>query len=58
MFSKEPAMVTGIVVAAIQLLVAFGAPIDGEQQKAILGLVAATLTVLGAFWTRWKVAPV
>lgn len=55
---REPALIVGIVVAVITLIVAFGVPIDNGQKSAIVGLVGAILSLLGAGVTRSKVTPV
>jgi hypothetical protein len=49
----EPVVVTGAVTAAVDLAVAFGAPISGGEKGAILGLVAA----IGLFVARKAVTP-
>ena len=53
----EPAAITGLVVAVITLVVAFGVPIDDSQRSAIVGVVGAVLAILGAGVVRSQVTP-
>lgn len=59
--SKEPAITIGLIGTAaasvLALLVAFGVPLDPEQQKAILGVVAALGPIIAAVITRRFVSP-
>lgn len=54
---NEPAAITGAVVAAITLAVAFGVPISSDQRSAIVGIVGAVLSLLGAGVVRSQVTP-
>ena len=54
---SEPAVITGLVVAVITLVVAFGIPISDDQRSAIVGLVGAVLAILGAGVVRSQVTP-
>ena len=53
----EPAAITGLVVAIITVVVAFGVPIDDSQRSAIVGVVGAVLAILGAGVVRSQVTP-
>lgn len=55
---REPAVVTGLVVAVLNLVVAFGLPLTGEQREAIVALTSTLLVVVGAFVVRQRVTPV
>ena len=50
---NEPALVAGVVQAALALLVAFNVPLSQEQTAAILGVSAAVLALL----VRHQVTP-
>ena len=54
---SEPAVITGLVVAVITLVVAFGIPISDDQRSAIVGLVGAVLAILGGGVVRSQVTP-
>lgn len=54
---REPAAVVGLVVAGLALVVAFGIPISTDQKAAIVGVVTAILSILGAGVTRSQVTP-
>ena len=58
----EPAVFIGLLQAlaqaALGLVTAFGLDLTIEQVAALHGFVAATLAVVGAVWTRGKVASV
>lgn len=58
MIRREPAAFSGLVVAVLTLVVTFGVPIDRDQKTAIVGVVAAVLTMIGAGVTRSQVTPV
>lgn len=51
------ASITAGVTALLTLLVAFGLDLSGEQQTAILGVVAVVAPVVVALVTRPKVTP-
>lgn len=51
---REPVLVTALVAAILQLLVAFGLNLSTEQNIAVMGVVGAVL----AFVARSKVSPV
>jgi hypothetical protein len=51
----EPAMITGATTSVILLLVAFGVPISEDQKVAVIGVVSAVLTLLGAIVVRQNV---
>lgn len=53
MFGREPALLLGLVQAALALLLAFGLDLSPEQQGTILALTAAVLAVV----TRQQVTP-
>ncbi len=59
---REPALTAGGAVAAaaalLAVLTAFGLPLSGTQQTAILTVVAAAAPIAAAFLTRAKVTPV
>jgi hypothetical protein len=57
-WKTEPALISGLVAAALVLAVSFGAPISDDQQKAVLGFTAAALMLLQAVVTRQNVVPV
>jgi hypothetical protein len=42
---REPALIVGLVTAAIALGVAFGAPITEDQKNAIIGFTVALIPV-------------
>ena len=54
LWRQEPAVITSVVAAGIDLAVLFGAPISQEQKGAIIGFVTA---VLAAVTIRSQVAP-
>ena len=61
---REPVIRGALVVALIETLivaaVAFGLPISGEQQAALMGVVltaAPVVPLVVALWQRSKVAP-
>lgn len=56
--ATEPALVVGVIDAAIILAVTFGVPISADQKTAIDGVLAAVLAILGATVTRSLVTPV
>lgn len=51
------ASITAGVTALLSLLVAFGLDLSGEQQTAILGVVAVVAPVVVALVTRPRVTP-
>ena len=51
---REPALVAGVISAAIALAVSFGAGLDETQVGAIMAVVAAVT----ALFTRQQVTPV
>lgn len=53
---NEPTLLIGLAKAALIAAVAFGLPIDGDQQAALLGLAAAVLALSGV--NRQVVIPV
>lgn len=55
--NTEPALIIGAVQAVVALAVAFGAPINDTQAKAIMGVASAVLAVLGAVVVRSRVSP-
>lgn len=59
---REPlittASITAAVTAVIGLLVSFGVPLTGDQQTAILGVVAVLAPLAVALVARHKVSPV
>lgn len=60
--NREPLLtvgtMTGAVTAIIALLVAFGLDLTGEQQTAILAVVAVAAPFVVAAVTRPKVTPI
>ncbi len=52
-WNKEPALIIGLVQAAIALTVSFGIELTNEQTGAIMAITAALLALL----TRSKVTP-
>lgn len=55
--ATEPLVVRGFVGSVIVLAIAFGAPIDPGQQKAILGFVGAAMVMLASLSGRAVVWP-
>jgi len=55
---REPARVTGFVLATIALATAFGLTLTEQQAGAIVGFVGAALVLLGGEVTRSQVTPV
>lgn len=53
MLNREPAVILGLVGAAIALGVGFGLPVTPAQIGLIMGFVSAVLAV----WLRSKVVP-
>ena len=51
------ASLTSLLVAVLALLVAFGAPLDEEQQTAILGVAAVVAPLVVAAVARAQVTP-
>ena len=60
--TREPLVTVGAITAAVAacigLLVAFGVDLTGDQQTAILGVVAVVAPLVVAALTRSKVTPV
>lgn len=54
---KEPALITGVLVAVIGLLGAFGLQINDNTQSAVTAVVVAVLALVGALVTRTQVTP-
>ena len=54
---NEPALVVGLVLAVIGVAAAFGLGITDGQRDAVVALVGAVLTLLGAGVTRTQVTP-
>lgn len=58
---QEPAVFIGLLQALVQallsLVTAFGLHVTVEQAGAVHGTTAAALAVVGAIWTRSRVAP-
>lgn len=52
LWQKEPAVIIGLISAALSLGVAFGLPLSMEQKAAII----AFLTILGSVITRSQVS--
>lgn len=56
---KEPAAIvgaaTGVVTAVLAIVVAFGVDLSDDQQKAILGIVAAVAPIVAGIVIRGKV---
>lgn len=55
---REPALVTGIILAVIGVASSFGLGITDGQRDAIVAVVGAVLALLGSIATRSKVTPV
>ena len=59
---REPlitrASLTALVAAVLTLLVTFGVGLSGEQQAAILGVVAVVAPLVVAAISRHRVTPV
>ena len=55
---REPALVTGVVLAVIAVASSFGLGITDGQRDAVVALVSAVLPLVGAAVTRSKVTPV
>jgi membrane protein implicated in regulation of membrane protease activity len=49
------AVITTFVVSAIALGVAFGLPVNDDQQAAILGFIAPAAVIVTVVWSRLKV---
>lgn len=54
MFGKEPAVILGLVGAAIALGVGFGLPVTPAQVGLIMAFISAVLAVI----TRWQVVSI
>jgi hypothetical protein len=58
----EPAVLIGLIQAlgqsALGLITAFGVNLSSEQTAAIHGFAGALLAIVGAIWTRGRVASV
>lgn len=52
------AIITPLVIAAIQLAKAFGVPLTLEQEAAILTFVGVVVPLLGGWLGRRRVTPV
>ncbi|MBO0883964.1 MAG: hypothetical protein J2P17_27250, partial [Mycobacterium sp.] len=57
-FNAEPAMWVGVIVALLNLAMAFGAPISPDQKAAILGVIDAASVIIGSIVIRQNVTPV
>lgn len=59
---SEPVITTATITAAVAallgLLVAFGVDLSDDQQKAILGVIAAVGPLVAAYFARSRVTPV
>lgn len=53
LWGREPALILGLVQAAIALVVAFGVDLSGEQTAVVVAFTAALLAVA----TRTQVTP-
>lgn len=53
-FGREPALILGVVQAAVALAISFGLELSGEQIGGILAVTAAVLALI----TRSQVTPV
>lgn len=59
LWRREPARIVAFSQMLLVVLVTvFGVNLTGEQQAAIIGLVAAALALLGGEITRSRVSPV
>jgi len=60
--NREPLAVRGAVIAVVsagvQMLVAFGVPLTGEQEGALLAFVNVASILAVIVWTRGAVTPV
>lgn len=54
---REPARITGLVIAVIALAGAFGLGLSEEQTAAVVAFVGAALAIAGAEATRTQVTP-
>ena len=54
MWGREPAMILGLIQAALALAMGFGLSLTTEQMGAVLAFTAAVLAVI----TRQQVTPV
>ena len=54
---REPALVTGLVLAVIGVVSAFGLHVTDGQSAGIVSLVGAVLALFGAGVTRSQVTP-
>ena len=54
LWGREPALILGLVSAALSLAIGFGLDLTGEQVGYIMAFVAAVIGVV----TRLKVSPV
>jgi uncharacterized membrane protein len=57
-WQTEPALVVAVVVAVLDLLIAFGVPVSADQKVTIVALVTAVLTLVGGWVVRSQVSPV
>lgn len=55
---REPAVFVGVLVALLNLLIAFGVPLTGEQREAIVAFATTALVLAGALLVRSRVTPV
>lgn len=53
LWEREPVAVTAVVTGLIDLAIAYGVPIDGDQKTAILGVISA----IGVVVARNQVTP-
>jgi quinol-cytochrome oxidoreductase complex cytochrome b subunit len=56
-WQREPAIIVGVVTAALTLATAFGLGLTADQQTAILGFVGAGLALIGSLVVRSQVTP-
>ena len=54
---REPALVTGLVLALIGVVSAFGLHISDDQKAAVVALVGSVLAIVGAVQVRSQVTP-
>lgn len=54
-FTKNPALIIGLITAGIDLGVAFGLHLSGVQSAAILAFSTAAIAVIGAVATKSQV---
>lgn len=56
-FSGEPALWVAVIVAALDVAIAFGMPITVDQKTSLIALADAVVAIIGGIVIRQNVTP-